>query len=284
MVVYNRPTDGFPGVWKGWRVSNGKATAVELLEAAKLYFKKHFELVPGAPEFVLNTTRGVHLLERALETAREERNATHEYESIAMLGIYHSNMSKLGEALAYYEEARAVIAANPDASWGRWPAMNYNNTAGVLRKMGRRTDEVEWLERSRAAFDAGGHAANVLVADIYLGEAYRAVGRLDDSAATYVRALALAVEIEQRGEIPWLKWGYGETLAKRGDKEAALAQLSRAEELFGEAKETAHLPPLYQTIYKLARGWGDEPLAKRYEMLVLAGTTEVPAAAAPGGS
>jgi tetratricopeptide (TPR) repeat protein len=261
-------------------------SAAALLALADGYFQKHFELssTSSAPDFATNTARGVHLLERALAAARAAGSAKEEYQALAMLGIYHSNMQRLPDALDYYARARATMAAHPEIDWQHRPAMNANNTSGVLRKMGRASEVVEWLERSRADFERCGRAANVIVAYGYLGEAYREAGRLDDSRGAYERGLALAVEIGERGEIPWLEWGLGETHARRGERAAALAAFARAERIFTEANEPQHLPPLCRAAWKVAREAGEEALAARWEQLLFAGAeAPPPAAEAPGG-
>jgi len=250
--------------------SETPASAADLLSAAGLYFDVHFKLAPGTPAFEGNTARGVHLLERALDAARAAGSALEEYQALAMLGIYHSNMQKNARALELYEAARAVIAAHPEIDWQHRPAMNANNTSGVLRKMGRAAEELEWLERSRALFLDAGRPKNVVVADLYLGEALRRAGRLDDSAAAYRRGLELAVEIDERGEVPWLQWGYGETLAAKGDAAGALAAIARAEDLLAAAGQAEWLPQLHATTARIARAKGDDALAKAAEKKLFA--------------
>jgi tetratricopeptide (TPR) repeat protein len=243
----------------------GRPAAKDLVDAATLYFDQHFKLVPGSAAFEGNCARGVHLLERALAAAREEGSALLEYQAHAMLGIYSSNQQKLARALEHYEEARAVIAAHPEVDWQHRPAMNANNTSGIYRKMGRHAEEIEWLERSRALFEGCGRSQNVLIADFYLGEALRSAGRLDDSLAAYQRALALAVEVDERNEVPWLQWGRGETLAAKGDADGALAALARAEELLSATGQAEWLPRLFATAHRVALAKGDAALARAYE-------------------
>lgn len=153
----------------------------------------------------------------------------------AQYAVSLTERGRCDEAMRYYDETVETFAERDDAPADQL-AVNYLNRAECLAKLGRRDDALESLA---AGWKLSPHEPT---SPIYLqslrhdGEIRRLAGDVRGAERSLTRVLASA---ESRGmskaDIAYTRFVLAQTLADKGDREGARAQIALARPLFDAA-------------------------------------------------
>ncbi len=153
-----------------------------------------------------------------------------EVTNLLTLGVLLRRMGRPEEARSRYEQALAIMAANP---WMANAAMAHLNLGAVnmdLRDYGRAKREFETAERLYRELDEPADAAR---AGVRIGLALMKLDRASEARARFVAAL------EQFRELPGTDWdiadvsmNIGLTHLARGENDSAVAHLAEAQQRF----------------------------------------------------
>jgi tetratricopeptide (TPR) repeat protein len=157
--------------------------------------------------------------DEALQSSRSSGDKT-------MEGIVINNLAAVEQAIGNYPQARALLEAgrrlSSDVGDAVTGAYALCNLAAVVRAQGDATRSVELategveLARRVNARDLEANALDIL------GDAFLALGRLDDAAASYQSSLALFRQLGRAIMTPLPISKLAKTALQRGDTEAAM--------------------------------------------------------------
>lgn len=161
---------------------------------------------------------------RSLEAARSIGEPLKIHGALTLLGAIRLNQCYLDESLAHYEEALAILEANPlddVAQHGFYLAMVTDNVGYVLVLMGRSREGQLHLESALERATALGLTDLVAEAGSDLCFAHLQEGELDLAERHGLRAL----EIAERQDLPFFRrncyYLLGEIASRRGDEPEA---------------------------------------------------------------
>ncbi len=172
------------------------------------------------------------------------------------------------------EESRGAVTAAREAGAATSLVRTLLLQARMAHRAGARAAVLPALDEAVAVAREGGPVRELCDALSDRGTELSRVGRWDEALATWEEGIRRAVEGDEFGAEAVLRLNVSDILARRGDREAALRQLDRAEELC----HRFHFPHVEAAIpvNRALAAWlaGDDATTVRYAAEALGGAEE----------
>ena len=165
--------------------------------------------------------------EQALDLADRLVHVPSRCGALLTLGIAYRSKGENDRAVAFLEDAREIASA-PDGP-GFYLIPTTANLGGAYTMAGRVTEAIPILEDAVARAQAIGDRQGL--ADLWLGRAYLAVGRLAEARSWIEEAARTARERHSRGQEAWCLRTQGELATRLGDVREAEARYREAIDL-----------------------------------------------------
>ncbi|MBT8484471.1 MAG: CHAT domain-containing protein [Phycisphaerae bacterium] len=139
------------------------------------------------------------------------------------------DLNRFGDAQAAFEQAKDAFER---AGLTRGAAIVEGNLGDLMSRRGRITAALEHFERARRIFEHGDAPGDLARLETEHAEVLAAAGALEDAAAAYARGLAALTEHRLSAEVARAGLSYGRVLTRLGRYDQARDVLAAAERTF----------------------------------------------------
>jgi diguanylate cyclase (GGDEF)-like protein len=197
-------------------------------------------------------------VEEAIKLARTHEDPRLLADALAFRGSMRSVVGEQAAALGDFLDAQRILA---NANYRKHAEASLQNIAVAYRRMGDLTKAMDYLRQSAAFSEREGYWSSLTVSLLQMAYLQEDLGQLDESLATFNRALALTAQHELEYESAAAQLGMTSVLVKKARLDEAQSALDSAKQGFDRLGDRSNEGMLHLMRGEVLAGRGDHAAA-----------------------